>query len=138
MRLVHIDPDWFMDTKISHVMRKLLTCTSLRGTSSTYGTSREVASALVRAGAARRAPRARVALRDAACFDAFEATSGGLVFAAAGAAPTVARAATVGHLRAVRRDGTAATVGHLRVHRAGSPFRQDRRRELQVSCREHR
>ena len=46
MLLVHIDPDWSMDTKISisHMCwRELLTCTSLRGISSTYGTGREVA-----------------------------------------------------------------------------------------------
>ena len=60
--------------------RGLLTCTSRPGTSSTYSTGREVASAQVRALRAA-ATFARVALRVAACFDACKATFGFLLLA---------------------------------------------------------
>ena len=69
--------------------RGALTCTSWRGTSSTYGTGREVASAQVRALRAA-ATFARVALRVAACFDACKATFAVLLLAIFAAAAEVA------------------------------------------------
>ena len=68
--------------------RGLLTYTSRPGTSSTYSTGKEVASAQVRALIAAATSARVVALRVAACFDACKATFGFLLLAVFAAAPT--------------------------------------------------